>query len=268
MIKVWILLSLALFKQVGWCASPKDSFRLVGAWVSTGRSHDIQSWSLDELTRMRRTSSREKDPQTKKLVKWEGVLLYTLVEAMLNQLPLDNRAQVDLVILKGATGQRALIPRSLLGKYPILLALQGDSHSLASLSDRGPIYSVMPWSSKSKILSEDLPLEQFFIPGISKIELTSYRDQYSSLFLRRRTDPSAVRGEKLFVQNCVSCHAPRIVLPKEGIFPEEQAKKLEFKGHPEATGVIKLNERDRRAIVRYLEAHRMENASSVSLSRQ
>jgi hypothetical protein len=38
------------------------------------------------------------------------------------------------------------------------------------------------------------------------VELTSYQERLGSHFLKRRTDPAALRGEKLFVQNCMACH--------------------------------------------------------------
>jgi hypothetical protein len=244
---------------------------LVAAWAPPGLTQDLKTWTLKDLrdtAQFKRHASQERDPLTGKLTRWEGVLLSQLVEKVLNDLPVESRARVDLVVLKGSQGERAQIPRALISKYPIFLALQGDSVSLGNRStahDRGPIFSVVPWSSKPKILSEDLPLENYFVSRLNRIELTSYKDQYSSLFLKRRTDPFAMRGEKLFVQNCVSCHALEQGPGFSGMTQNEQKEKqFTAAGHPSVKVTQKLTERDRRSIMRYLNAHRMENPVSVS----
>jgi len=247
----------------------KDPVRLVAAWTPVGQNQELKAWTLKELndsSHFKRHSSQERDPITGRLVKWEGFLLSQLIEKALNDLPSESRARVDLVVLKGISGDRALIPRALISKYPILLALQWDKAKLGQSGDRGSIYSVVPWSSKPKILNEDLPLENFFVSRLSRIELTSYKDQYSSLFLKRRTDPSAMRGEKLFVQNCVSCHSVGAGAVVSGVSFKDETKERQFAsmGHPAVKGTLKLTERDRKSIMRYLNAHRMENPVSVS----
>ncbi len=238
-------------------------FRLVAVWTEAGLNQDLKSWTLSELSKFKKMESREKDPVSGKLVKWKGVLLSNVIEGVLGDLSPENRAHIDLVVLKGGAGSRALIPRSMITKYPVMLALQTRTPDAdLSIQSRGPIYSVVPWSTKPKILDEGLPLENYFIPNLERIELTSYKDRFSSLYLRRRTDPSAMRGEKLFVQNCVSCHA------------EGDAKVYKFAqidpsvgvAHPAMKAVLKLSEKDKKSLISYLNAYKVENPGPPSVS--
>ena len=123
----------------------------------------------------------------------------------------------------------------------------------------------MPWTSKSKIQSENLPIESYFLGDLTHIELSNYRERYGSVFLKRRTDPLAMRGEKLFVQNCVGCHADGGKPGLAELSGELQARRLVSDGHPaQVKGVPKLGERDRKALVNYLDAFRTENASKTA----
>ena len=160
----------------------------------------------------------------------------------MEDLPLDKKAQVDLVILKSEHGQPAQIPRALMTKYPLFLAYRWDSSESEKLG-RGPLVSIIPWSSKPKIQSEEVPLESYFISQVTEIELTSYRDRFSPLILKRRTDPAAMRGEKLFVQNCVGCRA---------LTGSTKLPKFNF------------NEKNWKSIGQYLQAHRAENPTEIS----
>ncbi len=253
---------IAIFSQFAQAGQwTTESGRLTVSWATSGRSLELRNWALGELNQFKRIASREKDPSSGKLVKWDGILLSTIVEKGLSELPSEQRAQIDLVILKNSSGESALIPRSMISKYPILLALNWAGKSQ---DHRGPIYSIIPWSSNSKILKEDLPLEKFFLPQIARIELSNYRDRYSFLFLKRRTDPSAMRGEKLFVQNCASCHSSGQSSSLLGVRDKQQEVKFASGGHPEVKVKLKLSDRDRHSIVRYLDAYRMENPLSVS----
>jgi len=241
-----------------------SGYRLTATLASGGTSKELKSWSLADLGKYKKTTGREKDPVTSKLMRWEGVLLSHLIEKSLAGLPNESQAQVDLVVLKSTTGQKALIPRALVNKYPVLLAILPSSESSPSdVQSRGPIYSVVPWSSKPQILREDLPLAHFFVPKVASIELTNYREQYQDLFLKRRTDPAAMRGEKLFVRNCVSCHAAggsRI----SGIPDPAREELFATQGHPETPLALKLSERDRKSIARYLVLHREENSAPAA----
>jgi hypothetical protein len=256
-------------------ADPSTGTAFTAVWKTIGVHQELKNWGRDELRQFRKISSREKDPGTGKTVRWDGILLSQVLDKTLEGLPIEHRAQVDLVVLKNSSNEVAYIPRALISKYPILLAYPGEALSSASRG-KDILYSVIPWSSKPKVLNEDLPLESYFLKDVKQIELANYRDRFSSLFLKRRTDPSAIRGEKLFVQNCVSCHMTNkheLLQPTahhaaltafiNRIAEEPQTRKFASEGHP-AQSNVKLKDKDRKSIIRYLEAHRLENSSQES----
>lgn len=239
-----------------------NEFHLKASWNAQGTHRELKSWSLADLSHLHKWSSREKDPVSGKVIKWEGVLMSQIVDQLLKHLPVENQAQIDLIILKNQLGERALIPRSLISSYPLFLAYQWESSS--PKDHRGPLYSVVPWSSKPKILKEVLPLEKYFLGQVSQVELTNYRDQYSFLYLKRETDPSAMRGQKFVVQNCVGCHTASPGANLFGLSNSEQISRFASLGHPSKSAIGPLSERDRRSVVRYLEAHQSENPGSMT----
>jgi mono/diheme cytochrome c family protein len=128
-------------------------------------------------------------------------------------------------------------------------------------SQQGPFYSVAPWTSSPKIAAEGMALDSLFISKVTRIEFSNYREQFSSLFLKRRTDPAAMRGEKFFVQNCLSCHAtgpgPSVV----ELSGAQKSRSLASVGHPQMKGVPKLGDKEIRSLTSYLEAFHSENPS-------
>ena len=233
-------------------------------WTATGLNQELKNYKVSELQQFEKYVTSEKDPTTGRLVKWSGVLLSRIVDQAIKDLTNEKRAQIDLVILKSQSGQVAHLSRALTLKYPVLLALDWAKKDQDS---RGPIYSVMPWSTQSRILDEELPLESFFVPQVVRVELTNYRDQFSTLFLKRRTDPSAMRGEKIFVRSCVSCHAPGSgsTLPGSQFKNLRQVKNFESVGHPTIPVTLKFSAKDRRSILHYLDAYRLEHPLSVDI---
>jgi hypothetical protein len=252
----------AVISMAGARANPiVDDYRLNATLSQAGVEQPLKSWSFDELSRLKTASSRERDPESGKLVNWKGVLLSSVVDAALGGLAAEHKARVDLVILKSETG-RALIPRAFIVKYPVLLALARDNKW--DLGEQGPIYSVIPWTSKGdRIRREDVPVESFFLPRVRTIEFANYRDQYGFLFLKRRTDPAAMRGEKLFIQNCVSCHVGSGRGPAPAALGSgERARQVAMASdeHPRVRGFVRrFTEQDVRSLVSYLDAYRVEN---------
>ncbi|MEO5970427.1 MAG: hypothetical protein ABIQ95_10915 [Bdellovibrionia bacterium] len=246
-------------REVSAANEPTGPFRLVAVWAEAGLNQDLKSWTLSELSKFKKTESRERDPNSGKLVKWKGVLLSHLIDKVLVDLSPENRAHIDLVVLKGGAGNRALIPRAMITKYPVMLALQTSTPDSGmpdlAFQNRGPVYSVIPWSTKPKILDEGLPLENYFVSNLERIELTSYKDRFSSLFLKRRTDPSAMRGEKLFVQNCIGCHADG----DTKVYQFGQVGSTAAAEHPAMKAVLKLGEKEKKSLVSYLNAYKAEN---------
>ncbi len=215
-------------------------------WLGGGASQVLRDWSFPELFRLKRAASSERDPETGKLVRYEGVLLSQVVEKALEGVTPDQRAQVDLLVLTDRLGHRALIPRSLVTKYPVLVARNGER-----------LLGVMPWTSRPQILKEEVPVGAYFVSELTALELTSYREKYSPWFLKKRSDPGAVRGEKIFVQNCMSCHSVG-----NGPGPEQVVSKSSpgFQ-HPAIvakTGLGTLGERERRALASYFDARQLE----------
>jgi mono/diheme cytochrome c family protein len=232
-----------------------------------GEARELKSWSLPEFKTLKQVSSREKDPRSGAELKWQGVLLSTVLEKAMAELRPEERAQVDLVILRSESGAQALVPRGFVVKYPLMLAY---SRERQGEGDLGTLFSVAPWTSKPKIRDEGLPLETLFLNHVQTVELGSYQSLYGSLFLKRRTDPAAVRGEKLFVQNCLACHGtgkgPSV---SDLMNPTHEQKTRTFAGsagHSNVMGLPKMTDRDRRALTSYLDSHKAENPGGAAVA--
>jgi hypothetical protein len=215
-------------------------------WTAATPSQTLQAWTDESLHSLRNVSVHEKDLASGQTVSGRGILFSTLIEKTLEPLGPTQKAQVDLVVLKSKSGATVQLPRWLITKYPVAL-LDSESKGLQL---------VLPVTSKPKIKDEGLPLESYALSGIVGIELSSYQQNYSSYFLKNRMDPLAVRGEKLFVQNCTSCHTGKTM--------ERTPATAAATRHPEITaspGNLKLNSRDLRALTSYLSAYRSENSA-------
>ncbi len=204
-----------------------------------GEAQLLRTWGLRDLHELKSSHSKEIDPATRQLTPFRGVLLSQLLDRSMDSLSVEKKALVDLLVFKNAAGGEVVLPRSVVTRYPVLVALHDREASL-----------VMPWTSKPKIQQEGLPVEKLFLPKITQLHLTNYREKFSGVFLKRRTDPLAMRGEKIFVQNCLSCHS------------DGQARRLGASGHPTAPGAPNLSEKDLRSLVNYLQAYRGENPTS------
>ncbi|MBY0470742.1 c-type cytochrome [bacterium] len=267
--KILGLLSLIAVAGSLSCSSSKGGEYTVSAYFSNNpESSDtkdllVKKWTLPELKAMKQVTTHEKNPLTGGVAKWVGVPLASLIEEAFKEIPAEKRAQVDLIILKNDEGKQALVPLFFSNRYPILIALHKDRMGLPP--NMGPVYSVVPWTSKPKVLGESVPLESYFLSKISKIELTNYQVRYGHLFLKRMTDPAAVRGQKLFVQSCVTCHAtgrgPTVEVVA-GLTEDQQRKMLESGTHPGNQSGIKLSPKDLRALMSYLKAYQQEKLVS------
>ncbi len=223
----------------------------------------LKGWEkLDEFAGFKKASSREAEVETGKTALWAGILLSEVVDKATEQLPVDQRARFDLIVLKGAKSQ-AYLPRSLIQKYPILLARQRDGKDIQGFQ------VILPWTSRPKIRAEEyLPLESYFVSDLKALELTSYSTVFAGNFLKRKTDPSALRGEKIFLQNCMGCHGPGGVkeLSVSSLTAESARARVlasaKGEGHMMARGVKQFTERDKRAILSFLDAYRNENEAA------
>lgn len=224
-----------------WASTP-----LSDVWTASASPKSLKSWSLDELKKLKESSSRERDPSTGKVISWKGPLMSTVVEKTIEDLPGEDKAQVDLIIFQSSTGDKAQVPRWLINKYPVMLAVHD-----------GVLKLVLPWSTRPKIWEEGLPLNRYALKDIVQVEFANYQKIYGSFYLKRRTDPLALRGEKIFVQNCTTCHSAGI---------EKSARKLASTGHPEMKDAPKLKDRDMRALVSYIDEFKGENPTTVTTS--
>jgi hypothetical protein len=224
----------------------------------------LKQWtSFEELASFKKSSSREAGLGSGKAIHWQGILLSEVIEKATEELPLEQRARFDLLVLEGSRS-KAYLPRSLIQKYPILLARTVDGREVP-----GGFQVVIPWTSRPKIRGEEyLPLESYFVSELKSVQLTSYQSVYAGNFLKRRTDPSAIRGEKIFLQNCMGCHGNGSVkqltvaeLTAEGARARVLASG-KGAGHAMAPGVKQFDSKDRRAILSFLEAYRSENTTA------
>jgi hypothetical protein len=221
-------------------------------WPSGAASQQPTVYTSADLTHVRKISSTEVDPMTGKATQWEGISLGDLLDRAMKPMTNDQKAQIDLVVLKsgegGESAAEALIPRSFIVKYPVMLANRRDHKPLSNFE------SVAPWTSKSKTKEEGLPLETYFLKGVVQVELANYRERFGNVFLKNRKEPTALRGEKIFIQNCMSCH--NSAKGEKGI---TEARRF-IDSHPTVAGSPKLNEREQRSLKTYLETYQAENA--------
>lgn len=230
----------------------------------TAEGKTLRSWSLEELKAKKPVMRREKDPASGQLVNWQGIQLSTLIDETLKDLTAEQRARIDLVILRGANGAQALVPRWFIQRYPVLVATARDSKGLG---EKGPFYSVVPWTTVAKVSKEAVPLESFFIGGMDRVEFTNSREHFGRYYLKRRSDPAAVRGEKLFVQSCATCHstaAPSL----EALTSVAGMEKLTNGGHPAVPGAAKLTDREIRALNSYVEELRNSSPDGSRVATQ
>jgi len=224
-------------------------------WKFNGKEQALGSWNLSagQPKSVKKGSSRERDPESNAVVSWEGVVFQDLLEKAMDALTVEERATVDLVFVQNGQGRQAWIPRSLLSRYPLLVAVKKAGGVLSSPQ------IVIPWTSRAKIQDEALPLETYFLADVSRIELANYRDKYGTYYLKRRTDPSAMRGEKVFVETCVACHGSGRGPAVSDFYLPGRLSILSTSGHPVVKGNPRLSERDQRAILSYLSAFQLEN---------
>ncbi len=220
---------------------------------STQPEQALKTWTPQQLQSLKKASKSEKDPKTGKISVWEGPLLQDLIDKSLESIPLETKAQVDLIILKDSSGGEALIPRSFVTKYPVMLALKKDHQPLPT------VHSVVPWTSQPKSMSEELPVERYFVVDVARVELGNYREKYRTAFLTRRTDPSAMKGEKIYVQSCLGCHSGSASQANVG----SKARTVATSGsaHPAVSGLPKLDDRSKRALLNYLDELGNESGS-------
>lgn len=246
--------AIAAFVAASGTTARADSAAQIKVWVG----QEAKIWNQQELRALKSIQSRELDPFSGKVAKFKGVRLSDLVDRVLSDYPPERRAQIDLIVLKNEQGKKILVPRSFTVKYPMMIA---ESRDGGALGEQGPLMTVPPWTSRAQAADEGVLIDTFFVAGLSQIELTNIRERFPTLFLKRRTDPAAMRGEKLFVNNCVSCHVSGRG-PSVNDVSGHQGNRMIASAHPQVKGMPKFSDRDRRSLVSYFEAHQAESGGT------
>ena len=115
--------------------------------------------------------------------------------------------------------------------------------------------SLVPWTSKSKVKGEVLPLSMYFVEDISELILTNYKIHFGQkVFAKLRTDPTVIRGEKRYLQTCLGCHS-QSKLPAFGDLAKGMDNRGGFdKAHGEVGGVPPFSDFDFKSLKSYFEA--------------
>lgn len=159
----------------------------------------LKVWTLDRLQKEMKWMERSEDGG-----RWEGVLLFTLIEKSFEELSPEERSLTDWVLVTTSDGRRVSFPRFLANRYQVMIGRPKDA-------SHGGWRLLLPMDSQPKIKQEMLPLSSVRGVSISQITLTRLEAMVAQdLFLKDRTNPVALRGEKRFLQTCVSCHQSQL----------------------------------------------------------
>lgn len=261
------MLSFGVFKKTCLVISGTAAFGLIASislanagevktvWSASEAPHPLKSWTMAELQKLKSVTHHEKDLTSGHSSSWKGPEVSLLVDKTIESLPAEQKAQVDLIILKDSAGNSIRVPRSLIVRFPVILSPHGETAKL-----------VLPLNSKPKIWEEGLPLGMYQFHDVAEIEFANAHQLYGTYFLKSRKDPLAVRGEKIFTQNCLSCHAGG----KNGVVDvmgfEKSARKLASASHPQIKNAPQLKSREMKALISYLDAYRIENPATTGAS--
>src|SRR5688500_7585333 len=81
-------------------------------WRTGSNTHVLKTLTPQDLAQLKQGHAQEPAPGSTEKARWKGPLLSELVNAAMEKLPAERRAQVDLLILYGKDGVRALLPRA------------------------------------------------------------------------------------------------------------------------------------------------------------
>lgn len=199
------------------------------------RSQILRSYSLSELKSLKWRKKAQLG-QYQSLKEW----IWLWAEGM----SAEESAMVDLIVLESKDGRKAFMPRWVTQKY--------DLYIVRSAEEPIQLRSVVPTQAFPRLANERLPLDSYQLSDIVSIELTNYQKYYGLFQLKKRTDPAAARGEKLFLQTCLGCH---------GIHQKVESQSMRMKintaeafVHKAVPGLPKLEEKDIRALKSYIRA--------------
>ncbi|HTL13440.1 MAG TPA: hypothetical protein VL588_13180 [Bdellovibrionota bacterium] len=218
-----------------------------------GRVVALKSFKIADLLARKQVRVAGHGPGSSDSHEWSGVPITELINGVLAESPQARAFEIDLLVLKTADGAKSILPRSFINKYPVILALKKEGSALSKIS------TVVRNPESSDIRREMLPVDSYFVSGLVEIEMANYREQFPSVFLKNRSDPRRMRGERLFVKTCMGCHGR-----SEWPMGDALSRKLLGRGrdlplHPGVEGMPSLAEPDHAGLKSYFEAVRLEN---------
>jgi mono/diheme cytochrome c family protein len=188
---------------------PKDpsQYQLEIVYTHGDQTRVLKRWTKDDLWAAEWVRTWERAPSERSAMKWQGPRLTTLIQDSIQGLSLEEKSVIDWVVLYNRDGVAAMAPRSFINRFPLTIAMRRGSRLLRP-EDQGPIATVVPWTTRPKARQMSLPVEQYFVGGLVRVELTRLSTHFSDgIKLPPSADPVAKRGERLFLKTCMGCHA-------------------------------------------------------------
>jgi hypothetical protein len=259
------VLTLGVLASAGAGAVPRANAALQIAWESpTSEGPSVlKDYSLEELSKKKGILLTEVDPLAKghETAKFLGPSLSEIVAEAMKTLTANDRATTDLVVMKTRSGKETLMPKAFLVKYPqIELALKRNGQPLGPEAPR----VVLPASSNAKIRGEGILLDPLFVSDLSEVTLTSYEKRFGSFILKHRMDPAAMRGEKMYLRNCIGCHS-QTSFATTTLAAKEKVDKITGGEHPELPGIHDFksifDKRSTRYLNSYLDAFNLQESA-------
>lgn len=167
--------------------------RVVYQGPEAGRN--LNSWTFERIRAEGKWVERSEEGRN-----WEGVTFLSLLERSFEELTPEERSLTDWLVVTTYDGKRVSFPRFLTNRYQVLVGRAKDRPA-------DGWHLVLPVEAQPKIRQEFLPLSALRGVSIQQITFTRLEAVVAQdLFLRDRSNPLALRGEKRFLQTCVACH--------------------------------------------------------------
>ncbi|MBN23311.1 MAG: hypothetical protein CL678_18645 [Bdellovibrionaceae bacterium] len=185
--------------------SQQEPFKVKVKLSTLKEERELKSWTLEELKPLKYKRIWETPFTGGQKALYAGPRFEGFLDEALKGLPLEQRAKVDLIILKSKE-KEIRIPRYLIRKYPAILAVKKGKKRLL---EKGPVAFVMPKETTPGLKKEWLPENLYSLASVTQVEFSQYEKYFGEWVLKNRSNPSALRGEKRFVQTCMGCHLNR-----------------------------------------------------------
>lgn len=221
-------------------------------WSATPPVRQVGELSVAEFPQLKKVELKESVTPGGPLQTVQGYRVSQWVELKFEKekWTAEQKAAVDLIVFRDRSGKRVPISRVLLTKYPFLLS-----------PEKGSFRLIVPTQSQPRIRTEGIPVEAMRLDAVEAVDLAHFKAEFERFFLTKRTDPVALRGEKLALQNCQICHQESLTSPALAaggwshlMKPEVLSKFLG--GHPGNSVQAQLTEKERKSVVSYFNLYR------------